>query len=170
MSLAFGGRRVVGDGFGIPIVLRYVLEFCENTKEAVETLSRVPSHMSYNITVLDAQGAHATVMVAPDRAPVVTQQLVVTNHQTRVEWHEHALATGSVDRLRVLSLHASDPQETEERFVRRFREPPVYSRKHATGLGTLYTAVYRPELRRVCYLWPDKQWEVSLERRLESQR
>src|SRR6185436_2580738 len=29
VSLSFGGRQVVGDGFGIPLVLRYALEFCK---------------------------------------------------------------------------------------------------------------------------------------------
>ncbi|MCA9538457.1 MAG: hypothetical protein KC620_06185, partial [Myxococcales bacterium] len=97
VSLAFGGRREVGVGFGIPIVLRYVLETCDTADEAVAVLCRVPIHMAYNITVLDAAGAHATVMVSPDRPPAVVPQAVITNHQQRVEWHRHALATGSVD-------------------------------------------------------------------------
>lgn len=46
VSLAFGGRQVVGDGFGIPLVLRYILEFVETTKDAREVLRRVPSHMA----------------------------------------------------------------------------------------------------------------------------
>ncbi len=28
VSLAFGGRQVVGEGFGMPLILRYVLETC----------------------------------------------------------------------------------------------------------------------------------------------
>jgi predicted choloylglycine hydrolase len=34
-SLAFGGRTVVGRGFGIPLVLRYVLETASTTREAI---------------------------------------------------------------------------------------------------------------------------------------
>jgi predicted choloylglycine hydrolase len=26
VSLTFGGRRVLGDGFGIPLIMRYVME------------------------------------------------------------------------------------------------------------------------------------------------
>ena len=162
VSLAFGGRRATGDGFGIPIILRYLLQTCERTAEAVALLCRVPTHMSYNITVLDAAGSHATVMVAPDRPPAVVKQAVVTNHQQRVEWHQHALATGSVDRLRMLNMHVRNPQETEPRFVRRFLEPPVYSDRHHAGIGTLYTAVYRPALRRVSYLWPRQRWDTGV--------
>ena len=54
VSLAFGGRTAVGEGFGIPLVLRYSLQTCETTAEAGAVLTRVPSHMSYNVTVLDA--------------------------------------------------------------------------------------------------------------------
>ena len=41
VSLAFGGRRVVGDGFGIRLVLRYVLEFRGTSNEAFMALSRI---------------------------------------------------------------------------------------------------------------------------------
>lgn len=67
LSLAFGGRKVVGEGFGIPLILRYVLEVCGEVADAVEVLHRVPSHMSYNVTLLDRAGKSLTVQVAPDR-------------------------------------------------------------------------------------------------------
>jgi predicted choloylglycine hydrolase len=53
LSLTFGGRRVVGDGFGVPLILRYVLQTCETAAEAGAALARVPTHMSYNVTVVD---------------------------------------------------------------------------------------------------------------------
>ena len=40
VSLAFGGKRTVGAGFGIPLVMRYVLEFASTTQEAVDTLGQ----------------------------------------------------------------------------------------------------------------------------------
>ncbi len=166
-SLAFGGRREVGDGFGMPIILRYVLEVAERVPYAVELLERVPSHMAYNVTLLDAEGEYATVMVGPDRPPVVTRQRVVTNHQQRVEWHRHAVATGSVDRLQYLVRHAHDPEESEPRFVRRFLEPPVFSHDVREGTGTLYTAVYRASQRRASYLWPEHRWDAGLAGALE---
>jgi predicted choloylglycine hydrolase len=42
VSLTFGGRQVLGDGFGIPIVTRYVLETCTTVEEARVTLARLP--------------------------------------------------------------------------------------------------------------------------------
>ena len=46
VSLTFGGRPVVGEGFGIPLVIRYVLEVCGTVSEAERVLRRVPVHMS----------------------------------------------------------------------------------------------------------------------------
>jgi predicted choloylglycine hydrolase len=40
VSLAFGGRPQVAAGFGIPLVIRYVLETCGSTEEATRTLRR----------------------------------------------------------------------------------------------------------------------------------
>jgi predicted choloylglycine hydrolase len=167
VSLAFGGRRAVGEGFGMPVILRYVLETCPDVPRAVAALTRIPSYMAYNVTLLDAAGARATVLVGPDRPARVTEQRVITNHQGRIDWPRYAIATGSVDRLRVLNLHAADPDETEERFVRRFLEPPVFSNRHAEGMGTLYTAVYRPRTRRVSYLWPRQRWDAGIDDELD---
>jgi predicted choloylglycine hydrolase len=119
--------------------------------------------MAYNVTALDRSGAHATVFIGPDRDPVVTRRAVITNHQGTVDWPEHAEATGSVDRLRVLSTHLEDESETEERFIGRFLEPPTYSHQHDRGFGTLYTAVYVPSARRATFLWPGYRWEQSMD-------
>ena len=66
-SLSFGGRTVAGIGFGIPLVLRYVLETARNTAQAIAILQRVPVHMSYSVTLLDKAADWATVFVGPDR-------------------------------------------------------------------------------------------------------
>ncbi len=98
LSLTFGGRRVVGDGFGVPLILRYLLQTCETTEAAVAVLKRIPCHMSYNVTLLDRKRRYATVYLAPDRKAVVTHAAVATNHQERVEWSSHARLTASVER------------------------------------------------------------------------
>ena len=162
LSLAFGGRRVVGDGFGISLIMRYVLQTCDTTAQAVAVLRRVPCHMAYNITALDHAGSVATVFIGPDRAPTVSVRRVITNHQGIVEWPEHAEATGSVARLRTLTNHLDRDTETAERFVHRFLEPPTYSRKHRQGFGTLYTAAYWPRRGTAALLWPGRRLDMSL--------
>lgn len=155
VSLAFGGRRTVGPGFGIPLILRCVLQSCETVAEGVAVLARVPSNMSYNVTLLDRHGTFETVYLSPDRPLRETQHRVATNHQGAVDWPQHAEATGSVDRLRILTTHVNDPDETTARFLRRFLEPPVYKEPTPGAWGTLYTAVYSPSARSLVLLWPD---------------
>lgn len=154
VSLAFGGRKNVGDGFGIPIILRYILEFCDSTQQAINVLKRVPSHMSYNVTVMDRTSDYATVFVSPDRETIVSKQQLATNHQNKVEWPEHEQATGSLNRAHFLSLRLHDEFETRERFVSRFLEPPLYQFKHHHGWGTLYTSTYQPQTGQCSFRWP----------------
>ncbi len=158
VSLAFGGRKVVGDGFGIPLVLRYILEFCETTRQAVSVLKRVPPHMAYNITVLDRRGAFKTVYVSPDRRPVVRHFPVATNHQGEIEWMEHAHATATIEREHFLISRITDCDETPEGLVESFLRPPLFSRAYRKGYGTLYTAVYRPRAGRLELRWPNGKW------------
>jgi len=81
LSLTFGGRKTLGFGFGIPFILRYILEFCSTVDEAVEVLLRVPSHMAYNVTITDKSGQVKTVQLAPDKSAHVSEQAFATNHQ-----------------------------------------------------------------------------------------
>ena len=154
VSLTFGGRREVGEGFGVPLILRYVLQTCESAEEAGDALARVPTHMSYNVTVLDAERRYLTAYLAPDRRAVLSHAAVATNHQETVEWSSHARFTATVERERYLlhrlSLHVDPPQ----RFIGAFLRPPLYSTQFRNGFGTLYTAVYRPRLRRMELRWP----------------
>ena len=154
LSLTFGGRREVGTGFGVPIVLRYVLETCETAEEAARILARVPSHMSYNITVLDRERHYLTAMVAPDRPTVLTHSAVATNHQERVEWASHARLTATVERERFLLQRLTLHPEPEEKFIGAFLKPPLYSTGFGQGFGTLYTAAYRPRTCEASLRWP----------------
>jgi predicted choloylglycine hydrolase len=161
VSLTFGGRPQVGEGFGIPLVIRYVLEVCATLDEAVQVLRRVPVHMSYNVTVLDRSGRWATVYIAPDRSARVTDRAVATNHQGSVEWAPYATAIRSVERerrLEELLAHGADVAGLIEACLR----PPLYATRFHHGFGTLYTAEYRPADGIVHYHWPQRSWEQSL--------
>ncbi len=162
VSLAFGGRKVVGDGFGIPLILRYILEFCDTTAQATAVLVRVPSHMAYNVTVLDRTGAYSTVFVSPDRDAILSHRPLATNHQDAVEWAEHAHATSTLDRAHFLSRRLRDEAETRERFTSLFLEPPLYQTKHNAGWGTLYTAIYEPTAGKLTCRWPGYDLELGL--------
>ena len=163
VSLTFGGRRALGDGFGIPIVVRYLLETCETSAHAQETLSRLPFNLSHNLTIVDAHGDVVTAYLSPDREPLFRRFPAATNHQGIVEWPEQARATRTVEReehiLRLLDEPWMNPQEFADSFLR----PPLYSDTHANGFGTLYTAAYRPAEGYVEYRWPEFTWPQSFE-------
>jgi predicted choloylglycine hydrolase len=162
LSLAFGGRRVVGSGFGIPLILRYVLETCEDIEEAIKVLQRVPSHQSYNVTLLDRAGAHATVHVAPDRPTIVSRELTVTNHQIDVEWHEQAHFSRTVERKHFLDQLLARQDLEPADLVEAFLAPPLFSTSYARGFGTIYTAIYRPLEGSMTMHWPDQTpWRQS---------
>ena len=158
LSLTFGGRQVVGDGFGVPLILRYVLETCETAEEAGRALARIPCHMSYNVTALDAGRRYLTAYLAPDRAAVITRAAVATNHQERVEWATHARLTATVERERYLLQRLTLHVEPKDAFIAAFLRPPLYSTAFPEGFGTLYTAAYHPRDRSFDLHWPNRSW------------
>ena len=170
ISLTFGGRRVVGDGFGVPLILRYVLQTCETAEDAGKVLARVPTHMSYNVTVVDAKRRYLTALMAPDRATLITHAAVATNHQERVEWASHARLTATVERERFLLQRLTLHTEPEEKFIGAFLKPPLYSSAFDHGFGTLYTAVYRPRKREMEVYWPKARWRLDLRKFQEGEQ
>ena len=163
VSLTFGGRREVGAGFGVPIILRYVLQTCATVKEAGEVLKRIPSHMSYNVTVLDAKRNYLTAYLGPDRPTQITHAAVATNHQEQVEWSSHARLTATVERERFLLQRLTLHPETQEKFIGAFLKPPLYSTAFSSGFGTLFTAAYRADRRSVEVRWPGMVWQKSFD-------
>jgi predicted choloylglycine hydrolase len=163
LSLAFGGSKSVGDGFGIPLILRYVLETCDDVDAAIAVLRRVPSHMAYNITLLDRSGDAVTVQVAPEQPATVVDVPLATNHQGTVEWAEHARFTGTLLREQVLSERLADEHTTTRSLIDAFASKPLYNTDYQNGFGTLYTAVYHPGQNRVEWRWPDLTWTQSFD-------
>jgi len=164
ISLTFGGRQVVGDGFGIPLVLRYILEFCETVEQASAVLKRIPVHMAYNVTATDRSGKFITAFLAPGESTRIRPLAVATNHQGRIDWHNYARATATVERERFLQFRLQDAEMTPEHLIESFQRSPLYTTAYGQGFGTLYTAVYWPRRGAARYLWPDGAWEQSIER------
>ncbi|MEZ5403793.1 MAG: C45 family peptidase [Bryobacteraceae bacterium] len=161
VSLSFGGLEQVGDGFGIPLILRAILETCHDAGAARAVLARVPSHMAYNVSVLDAAGNWFTAYVAPDRPTRFDDSPVATNHQGSVEWHRYAQSVSTMERWQLLAGRLREDSEDEASFVRRFLDPPVFSDRYQDSFGTLYTAVYDPRGGVVDYVWRNRVWRQS---------
>lgn len=164
VSLTFGGRRVVGDGFGIPLILRYVLETCGTSAEAQQVLGRVPCNLAHNVTVVDGGGAVVTAYLSPDREPVFSRSPAATNHQGFVDWPEQARATRTLEREQHVLELLHGPPLTLDGFADEFLGPNLFSQAYDRGFGTLYTAVYRPAVGAAEYRWPGFTWPLSFER------
>jgi predicted choloylglycine hydrolase len=157
VSLTFGGARGSGTGFGIPLVVRYLLEVAGTVDEAVTAVARIPIAMSYNLTLTDRTGDYRTVYLAPG----VFEQRdcpLATNHRfDEPEDAAHARRFRSLERqahLRDLLAEQLPADQIAEEFLR----PPLRSTDYANGFGTLYTADYRPDSGEVHYRWPGTTW------------
>jgi predicted choloylglycine hydrolase len=168
VSLAFGGRRVTAPGFAISLVVRYLLETCDTTPQALATLARLPVQAAYNLTFLDAGGEAATAHVVPDGPPVLGRLPLATNHQHVADWPEHDAASHTREREERMLALLADPAVDRRAFVDAFLEPPLHN--GTGGFGTLYTAVYRPAARAATYLWPGCAWPQSLDAFAEGRR
>ncbi len=161
-ALTFGGRLAQGSGFGIPLIVRYVLETCATTDEAVRLLCDLPSAGVQNVMLLDRHGDHAVVYLRPDRPAQALRKPTVTNHQERVEW-DGANNTRTVERhqrlLELLKAYAGDP----EAAISAFLKPPLYHTDFENWFGTLFTAAYYPTRGEVRYLWRDDEWRQGFE-------
>ncbi|MCB9839205.1 MAG: hypothetical protein H6813_07700 [Phycisphaeraceae bacterium] len=162
-SLAFGGDKAVGEGFGTTMLVRAALESCATVPEAIALLRNVPVHMAYSVTLIDRQGEHATLLLSPDTPAQVTTDPAATNHQGGIAWPEYAEFSRTIERRRriddLLATHTGDATALAQRFL----EPPLYRNEYARGSGTLYTAVYTPTRGTLDLIWPDAHIRVCFD-------
>ena len=152
VSLTFGGRFVQGPGFDIVIVLRYLLETCSTVGGALAKLATIPVSIPQNVTLVDAERA-VTVYTGPDMAMTTAPDACAANHQHLPVPDEQEQLTRTQERLSAVRAAGAD--------VAAMLKPPIYQVNYAEGLGTVYTARYRPGDGRVTYYWPDENWEQS---------
>lgn len=163
VSLSFGGSKAVGIGFGAPLIVRYLLEFCTSVAEAADALRRIPVHMAYNILVLDASGDFQTAFTAPNCPTILRRTRASTNHQDRIAWPRHAEVTATLERERRLYEMLADRTLRPSEVVARFLQPPLFQTEYRRGYGTLYTAVYHPAVRVAEFIWPTQRWTQSFD-------
>ena len=154
-AITFGGRHVYGPGFGVLLILRWVLEVAEDVRVACEAIARVPCAWSQNVLLLDAEGHRAVAHLSPDRGNHIVDAIAVTNHQSDQE-----ASNGSRRRLDEATALDGD----EEAVVRAFHRPPLFGRSYEDWMATLYTAVYRPVTRDLELCWPGQaRWRLGIE-------
>lgn len=154
VSLSFGGTDIIGTGFGIPLILRYILEFCSTTEEAINVLERVPTNMSYNVTIIDYYTNVATVELSPITPLTVKRTPFAVNHQGDFELSNYAMFSHSYERKQAIIDRLYDPIVTIESFIDAFEYAPLFTTNYENNFGTLYTAIYNPQLLAMEYRWP----------------
>lgn len=162
ISLAFGGKKSRGVGFGIPIIIRYLLETCHSVAEANSKLAYLPVHMAYNITMVDKYSDHSTVYVGPNQVPLITKDRAATNHQQVVEWENYALITSSQERIDALVSYMNVPFQSELNLLNAFSVPPLHVYKPEKSFVTLYTAIYRPWSTSMKIFWEGNELNQSI--------
>ena len=169
VSLTFGGRASMGEGFGAPIVIRYLLETCDTVEDARAVLARLPSAHTHNLTLADASGGVLTAYLNPDRPPSFRRLPIAVNHQWAVESWDPVLAESTLQREWWLLRLLDDPDVDHERFLGAFLMPPLYSLAHDVGRGTVYTAAYDPAEGDITYVWPTQRLALRFEAFVEGE-
>lgn len=172
LSLTFGGSREVGDGFGIPILLRYILETCETARQAEKALKRVPIHNAYNVGVVDEKNEYFTAHLFPGQETIIQKnKRIATNHQPFGEnWKSYARASATLEREVALENILEKAENPDYQVVNLFHSPPLYSTNYKKGFGTLYTSVYYPVEKLLEICWPDSNWILGFDHFVEGQR
>lgn len=162
IALAFGGRNVVGPGFGAQLVTRYVLETCETVLDAQATIERIPVYMPYTFVVADAGGDFATIFAGPDRPVRLIKRRASTNLQSLGDWPAYQAQTQSIERLRgIEALLESHPSTSS--VIDAFLLPPVWRTEYRKASGSLYVSVYRPRERSLSLHWPSMSESFTLD-------
>jgi len=163
VSMSFGGREEFGEGFGISIILRYLLEFAGDVKEASELIRRVPVQGAYNIMLLDSEANFETVEIDAGREPAFIGKRVATNHQADSHWPLYEEKVFTHARYQHLYNVTTDREHTANAFTREFLQFPLYHTRFARGFGTLYDAAFYPQRKTCEYFWPHNNWEFDFE-------
>lgn len=125
--------------------------------------SLLPYHLAHTLTIVDRSGDVCTAYLSPDRSVELTSAIVATNHQGRVEWREHAVATRSVERERSLVRLLADDSTTSERLTEAFLHPPLYVSGTDRRMDTLYTVAYHIDEGRAEFRWPGVTWSLGFD-------
>lgn len=169
IALAYGGRKEVRRGFGITMIVRYLLETCESVAEALDRLKGIPSHMAYNLVLADATGQVASVELFPGGGFREMPAAVATNHQQGAPRTDRDRANRTVERRAYLeTLLESDAPPNA--LSRAFLSEPLFQRDFAGGFGTLFTAEYTPARKGLTLLWQGQTWSQTLSDFEEGQR
>ena len=160
-ALAYGGNQRTAPGFGIALIIRYILETCKTTAEAVTQLGRIPSHMAYNVVVMDNHGVSASIEMKAGGGIRQVWPSIATNHQASPQIVDRYGLTKTFDRrsfLQTLVAEQTNPVKLADIFLK----SPLFQSNYSEGFGTLFTAEYDPSALLQTIHWHYAKWRNSL--------
>lgn len=149
VALTFGGGVDHGRGFGVPVIVRYLLETCSDVSDARAALVRIPSAMVHNVMLLDRSEACLVAYLRPGRPPEFEETAAVTNHQPG--YGPSPVENFESSQERLAALRTRTPEAGD------FLAPPLYDPGR-----TLYSVAYSPEAGMARFFWPGQQLIQSL--------
>lgn len=161
-SLTFGGSRETGIGFGIPLLVRYILETCTNVEQAEAVATRIPVQMAYNLTLLDRAGDRRVLHLKAGGGVSSHPPAVCANHQSEVVWPEFEAITCSRERQSFLEGQLLRPDLTQAALTALFLQPPLYQSHYERRFGTLYTSTWDPHSGSLALDWPGSRLTTTL--------
>ena len=170
VSLTFGGRRVLGDGFGIPIVMRYLLGDLQHDRGRSGHARPAPVFAEPQPDAGRRGPARCSRRTC---RPIASRSSGRSRRRrtTRASWSgpSRRARRGRSSASRRSSGCSTTRPSTRTAFVDSFLRAPLFSTSYAHGFGTLYTAAYRAAEGAARYIWPAKVWELGFDSFVEGE-
>ncbi|MFC0301716.1 C45 family autoproteolytic acyltransferase/hydrolase [Virgibacillus soli] len=163
MGYNFTNRKHAGDGFMCNMVGRIILEVCANIDEAISLLKELPHRHSFSYVLIDKTGKSVVVEASP-RKVITREANVCTNHfqtlteENRFQMDDSLRREKSIENI---SRTVSHPYEAFR--MMNDANQGIFSSKYAAWAGTLHTALYIPNERRVGFTLGNNQKPLMID-------
>ena len=143
VSLSFGGRRDVGEGFGVPLIVALRAQDLQPHRCRRSTGEDPRAHELQR----DPGRSRRRICDRPFWRPASAAIFAVPpppNHQQRIEWQQHPchLLGGAPSPP---AADAAGQRARRETLIGAFLRPPIYSTAFDRGFGTVYSAYWPNE-------------------------
>ncbi|WP_226579820.1 C45 family autoproteolytic acyltransferase/hydolase [Halobacillus litoralis] len=152
-ALHFVNNKGAKEGFAATMIVRIVLDKCENTQQAITLLKKLPHAWNYNYSLSDQHGDMAVVEAGPERMRIIKGKgkITCTNHFKGSTVKEDF--TRSIFRKQVMD-QKNFTSITEAFHYFSDETSPLFYQDYLHSFGTLHTFGYDNMTGRVYIALP----------------